>query len=256
MVSLTKELIALKQIHANFERDRNLMKIDSEQLREIIIRLKDELVCIIGKKGALTSSGEKLNVLYEMEFEKKALVANQVSDLATKTQAIIDKISQTKKDNILELQYNLSVIKNNRMIQQNSDKRQEMKEKAAVIGKNTHEDVQELTKRRQMCLLLMYNRFVTRQMDLVLEENKEMEYNFEILMSFAPNMDISQVTNKISVHDKVYNARSLEVAKKKEIVRQTKFEIEQLIVQERRQRLTNRREDLTDDGEFEELVCI
>ena len=168
----------------------------------------------------------------DKQYQKERFIEN---DIKERKNQVYSKISDQNKKNKfdkneqnLQLQYYQTIIDQKYAFIQSADERKERQAKIAQEAKNDSQDKQEVEKRHQLELTILYNQYLREKMAEQLEDNEKLEETFTKIRDICGTQDLKEIVDRILTKDKRYNYCAALVAQKEEEKAQLKEEISRL----------------------------
>ena len=177
------------EVNSNNENMKNAIEIKKKKkeeemytkktLSKQIENLKTDILLVQKEINMLENDTKKLNKKYERERSKQ-------NEIKEKYNAVYSKIKDQNQQNKfeknaqdLQLKYYQTIIEQKYQFIQSADERKERQIKIAQEAKNDSQDKQEVEKRRELELVMLYNTFLRHKMDEQLKANEKIEKTFQ-----------------------------------------------------------------------------
>lgn len=155
------------------------VKYEKTTLLSQIEKLKSDLLVIqkdLNQTDIITRKVKKEN---EKERAKETAIKEQYNGIYSKIQSQMSKNNFEKNEQTLQLQYYNTIIDQKNAFIRSADERKERQLKIAQDAKNDSLDKQEIDKRSQLCMLLLFDKYIKNKMDKELHENENLEDTFQ-----------------------------------------------------------------------------
>ena len=182
-----------------------------DKLNQDILLIQKEILQVENKGKVLDKKLEKARLSENNIRQKRNDVNFQVSDQNQKNK--FDKNEQA-----LLISYYETIIKQKYMFIQSADERKERQKKIAQDAKNDSQDKQEVEKRHELHLLVLYNQYLREKMSELIQNNEKMESTLEEIRDITGTENLDLLVETILLRDKRYNhccKRVAETEKKK-----------------------------------------
>lgn len=148
-------------------------------LSKQIEKLKTDILLVQKEILMLENDTKKLNKKYERERTKQNEIKEKYNAVYSKIKAQNQKNKFEKNEQDLQLQYYQTIIDQKYLFIQSADERKERQIKIAQEAKNDSQDKQEVEKRRELELVMLYNTYLRHKMDEQLTQNEKLEKTFD-----------------------------------------------------------------------------
>lgn len=187
MDSKTKK--KFEEVNSNNENMKNAIEIkkkkkEEEQytkktLSKQIEKLKTDILLVQKEILMLENDTKKLNKKYERERAKQNEIKERYNSVYSRIKDQNQKNKFEKNEQELQLQYYQTIIDQKYQFIQSADERKERQIKIAQEAKNDSQDKQEVEKRRELELVMLYNTYLRHKMEELLNKNEDLEKTFE-----------------------------------------------------------------------------
>ena len=148
-------------------------------LSKQIEKLKTDILLVQKEILMLENDTKKLNKKYERERTKQNEIKEKYNAVYSKIKAQNQRNTFEKNEQDLQLQYYQTIIDQKYLFIQSADERKERQIKIAQEAKNDSQDKQEVEKRRELELVMLYNTYLRHKMDEQLTQNEKLEKTFD-----------------------------------------------------------------------------
>ena len=148
-------------------------------LSKQIEKLKTDILLVQKEILMLENDTKKLNKKYERERTKQNEIKEKYNSVYSKIKAQNQRNTFEKNEQDLQLQYYQTIIDQKYLFIQSADERKERQIKIAQEAKNDSQDKQEVEKRRELELVMLYNTYLRHKMDEQLTQNEKLEKTFD-----------------------------------------------------------------------------
>lgn len=162
---------------------------------------------------------EYKKALLDKRIEKERLESNKIRQQKNQVHSRIDeqnkKNERDQDENNLKIGYYETIISQKKMFIEFEDERKERQKKIAEEAKNDTQDKEEVEKRRNLQLLMIYNQYLQQKMKEQLEKYSTLEETYRSICDICGTNDVKLLIDFITLRDKRYNF-SVKCAKEKE----------------------------------------
>ena len=191
---------------------------NKKTLQKQVDKLNQDLLLI--QKEILTD--ENRGKILDRKLQKAKFNENTIrqkrNDVHSQIESQELKNKYYKNEQDLQIQYYETVIKQKYMFIQSADERKERQKKIAQDAKNDSQDKQEVEKRHELHLLVLYNQYLREKMGELIQNNEKMEATLEEIRDITGTENLDLLVETILLRDKRYNhccKRVAETEKKK-----------------------------------------
>ena len=177
------------EVNSNNENMKNAIEIKKKKkeeelytkktLSKQIEKLKNDLLLVQKEIIMLENDTKKLNKKYEKERSKQNEIKERYNAVYSKIKDQNQRNKFEKNEQDLQLQYYQTIIDQKYQFIQSADERKERQIKIAQEAKNDSQDKQEVEKRRELELVMLYNTYLRHKMDEQLKTNEKLERTFQ-----------------------------------------------------------------------------
>ena len=169
-----------------------------DKLNQDILLIQKEILQVENKGKVLDKKLEKARLSENNIRQKRNDVNFQVSDQNQKNK--FDKNEQA-----LLISYYETIIKQKYMFIQSADERKERQKKIQQDAKNDSQDKQEVEKRNELHLLVLFNQYLREKMSELLKNNEKIEETLDDIRDITGTEDLDLLVDIILLRDKRYN---------------------------------------------------
>ena len=169
-----------------------------DKLNQDILLIQKEILQVENKGKVLDKKLEKARLSENNIRQKRNDVNFQVSDQNQKNK--FDKNEQA-----LLISYYETIIKQKYMFIQSADERKERQKKIQQDAKNDSQDKQEVEKRNELHLLVLFNQYLREKMSELLKNNERIEETLDDIRDITGTEDLDLLVDIILLRDKRYN---------------------------------------------------
>ena len=169
-----------------------------DKLNQDILLIQKEILQVENKGKILDKKLEKARLSENNIRQKRNDVNFQVSDQNQKNK--FDKNEQA-----LLISYYETIIKQKYMFIQSADERKERQKKIQQDAKNDSQDKQEVEKRNELHLLVLFNQYLREKMSELLKNNERIEETLDDIRDITGTEDLDLLVDIILLRDKRYN---------------------------------------------------
>ena len=211
-IDTMKSVIKIKNGRKNEENyNKKTLQKEVDKLNQDILLIQKEILSVENKGKILDRKLQKAKLNENTIRQKRNDVHSQIE-----SQELKNKYSKNEQD--LQIQYYETVIKQKYMFIQSADERKERQKKIAQDAKNDSQDKQEVEKRHELHLLILYNQYLREKMGELIQNNEKMEATLEEIRDITGTENLDLLVETILLRDKRYNhccKRVAETEKKK-----------------------------------------
>ena len=235
------------EVNSNNENMKNAIEIKKKKkeeelytkktLSKQIEKLKNDLLLVQKEIIMLENDTKKLNKKYEKERSKQNEIKERYNAVYSKIKDQNQRNKFEKNEQDLQLQYYQTIIDQKYQFIQSADERKERQIKIAQEAKNDSQDKQEVEKRRELELVMLYNTYLRHKMDEQLKTNEKLERTFQDIRDICVSIfiltpqgtsNLRIIVDKILNKDKIYNLCVQTVSEKEKERLQLKGELAEL----------------------------
>ncbi len=205
-IDTMKSVIKIKSGRKNEENyNKKTLQKEVDKLNQDILLIQKEILAVENKGKILDRKLQKAKFNENTIRQKRNDVHSHIQN-----QDLKNKYSKNEQD--LQIQYYETVIKQKYMFIQSADERKERQKKIAQDAKNDSQDKQEVEKRHELHLLILYNQYLREKMSELLQNNEKMESTLEEIRDITGTENLDLLVETILLRDKKYNYSCKKVA--------------------------------------------
>ena len=205
-IDTMKSVIKLKNGRKNEENyNKKTLQKEVDKLNQDILLIQKEILSVENKGKILDRKLQKAKLNENTIRQKRNDVHSQIEN-----QDLKNKYSKSEQD--LQIQYYETIIKQKYMFIQSADERKERQKKIAQDAKNDSQDKQEVEKRHELHLLVLYNQYLREKMSELIQNNEKMESTLEEIRDITGTENLDLLVETILLRDKRYNYSCKKVA--------------------------------------------
>ena len=205
-IDTMKSVIKIKNGRKNEENyNKKTLQKEVDKLNQDILLIQKEILSVENKGKILDRKLQKAKLNENTIRQKRNDVHSQIEN-----QDLKNKYSKSEQD--LQIQYYETVIKQKYMFIQSADERKERQKKIAQDAKNDSQDKQEVEKRHELHLLVLYNQYLREKMSELIQNNEKMESTLEEIRDITGTENLDLLVETILLRDKRYNYSCKKVA--------------------------------------------
>ena len=205
-IDTMKSVIKIKNGRKNEENyNKKTLQKEVDKLNQDILLIQKEILSVENKGKILDRKLQKARLNENTIRQKRNDVHSQIEN-----QDLKNKYSKSEQD--LQIQYYETVIKQKYMFIQSADERKERQKKIAQDAKNDSQDKQEVEKRHELHLLILYNQYLREKMSELIQNNEKMESTLEEIRDITGTENLDLLVETILLRDKRYNYSCKKVA--------------------------------------------
>ena len=198
-IDTMKSVIKLKNGRKAEENyNKKTLQKNVDKLNQDILLIQKEILDVENKGKILDKKLQKAKFNENTIRQKKNDVHSQIE-----SQQLKNKYS--KNENDLIIQYYETIIKQKYMFIQSADERKEKQKKIAQEAKNDSQDKQEVEKRHELHLLVLFNQYLREKMKELLQSNEKMEATLEEIRDITGTENLDLLVETVLLRDKRYN---------------------------------------------------
>ena len=214
-IDTMKSVIKIKNGRKDEENyNKKTLQKQVDKLNQDLLLIQKEILTDENRGKILDRKLQKAKFNENTIRQKRNDVHSQIE-----SQELKNKYSKNEQD--LQIQYYETVIKQKYMFIQSADERKERQKKIAQDAKNDSQDKQEVEKRHELHLLVLYNQYLREKMGELIQNNEKMESTLEEIRDITGTENLDLLVETILLRDKRYNHCCKRVAesekKKKEL---------------------------------------
>ena len=211
-IDTMKSVIKIKNGRKDEENyNKKTLQKQVDKLNQDLLLIQKEILTDENRGKILDRKLQKAKFNENTIRQKRNDVHSQIE-----SQELKNKYSKNEQD--LQIQYYETVIKQKYMFIQSADERKERQKKIAQDAKNDSQDKQEVEKRHELHLLVLYNQYLREKMGELIQNNEKMEATLEEIRDITGTENLDLLVETILLRDKRYNhccKRVAETEKKK-----------------------------------------
>ena len=215
-IDTMKSVIKIKNGRKDEENyNKKTLQKQVDKLNQDLLLIQKEILTDENRGKILDRKLQKAKFNENTIRQKRNDVHSQIE-----SQELKNKYSKNEQD--LQIQYYETVIKQKYMFIQSADERKERQKKIAQDAKNDSQDKQEVEKRHELHLLVLYNQYLREKMGELIQNNEKMEATLEEIRDITGTENLDLLVETILLRDKRYNhccKRVAETEKKKKRIR-------------------------------------
>ena len=205
-IDTMKSVIKIKNGRKNEENyNKKTLQKEVDKLNQDMLLIQKEILSVENKGKILDRKLQKARLNENTIRQKRNDVHSQIEN-----QDLKNKYSKSEQD--LQIQYYETVIKQKYMFIQSADERKERQKKIAQDAKNDSQDKQEVEKRHELHLLVLYNQYLREKMSELIQNNEKMESTLEEIRDITGTENLDLLVETILLRDKRYNYSCKKVA--------------------------------------------
>ena len=198
-IDTMKSVIKLKNGRKAEENyNKKTLQKNVDKLDQDILLIQKEILDLENKGKILDKKLQKAKFNENTIRQKKNDVHSQIE-----SQQLKNKYS--KNENDLIIQYYETIIKQKYMFIQSADERKEKQKKIAQEAKNDSQDKQEVEKRHELHLLVLYNQYLREKMSELIQSNEKMEATLEEIRDITGTENLDLLVETVLLRNKRYN---------------------------------------------------
>ena len=198
-IDTMKSVIKLKNGRKAEENyNKKTLQKNVDKLNQDILLIQKEILDVENKGKILDKKLQKAKFNENTIRQKKNDVHSQIE-----SQQLKNKYS--KNENDLIIQYYETIIKQKYMFIQSADERKEKQKKIAQEAKNDSQDKQEVEKRHELHLLILYNQYLREKMSELIQSNEKMEATLEEIRDITGTENLDLLVETVLLRNKRYN---------------------------------------------------
>ena len=198
-IDTMKSVIKLKNGRKAEENyNKKTLQKNVDKLNQDILLIQKEILDVENKGKILDKKLQKAKFNENTIRQKKNDVHSQIE-----SQQLKNKYS--KNENDLIIQYYETIIKQKYMFIQSADERKEKQKKIAQEAKNDSQDKQEVEKRHELHLLVLYNQYLREKMSELIQSNEKMEATLEEIRDITGTENLDLLVETVLLRNKRYN---------------------------------------------------
>ena len=198
-IDTMKSVIKLKNGRKAEENyNKKTLQKNVDKLDQDILLIQKEILDLENKGKILDKKLQKAKFNENTIRQKKNDVYSQIE-----SQQLKNKYSKNEQD--LIIQYYQTIIKQKYMFIQSADERKEKQKKIAQEAKNDSQDKQEIEKRHELHLLVLFNQYLREKMGELIQSNEKMEATLEEIRDITGTENLDLLVETILLRDKRYN---------------------------------------------------
>ena len=198
-IETMKDVIKIKngrKAEENYNKKTLQKQVD--KLNQDILLIQKEILAVENKGKILDKKLEKARLSENNIRQKRNDVNFQVSDQNQKNK--FDKNEQA-----LLISYYETIIKQKYMFIQSADERKERQKKIQQDAKNDSQDKQEVEKRNELHLLVLFNQYLREKMSELIQSNEKMEATLEEIRDITGTENLDLLVETVLLRNKRYN---------------------------------------------------
>ena len=208
-IDTMKSVIKIKNGRKDEENyNKKTLQKQVDKLNQDLLLIQKEILTDENRGKILDRKLQKAKFNENTIRQKRNDVHSQIE-----SQELKNKYSKNEQD--LQIQYYETVIKQKYMFIQSADERKERQKKIAQDAKNDSQDKQEVEKRHELHLLVLYNQYLREKMGELIQNNEKMEATLEEIRDITGTENLDLLVETILLRDKRYNHCCKRVAEKK-----------------------------------------
>jgi len=147
---------------------------------------------------------ELIKKLQRAKFNENQ-IRQKTNNVHSEIENIKTKNKYEKSDQDLQIQYYETIIKQKYMFIQSADERKERQKKIAQEAKNDSNDKEEVEKRNELHLLILYNQYLREKMNEQLKQNLQIEKTLNEIRDICGSEDLDLLVEIVLLRGKRYN---------------------------------------------------
>ena len=198
-IDTMKSVIKLKNGRKAEENyNKKTLQKNVDKLDQDILLIQKEILDLENKGKILDKKLQKAKFNENTIRQKKNDVYSQIE-----SQQLKNKYSKNEQD--LIIQYYQTIIKQKYMFIQSADERKEKQKKIAQEAKNDSQDKQEIEKRHELHLLVLFNQYLREKMGELIQSNEKMEATLEEIRDITGTENLDLLVETVLLRNKRYN---------------------------------------------------
>ena len=198
-IETMKDVIKIKngrKAEENYNKKTLQKQVD--KLNQDILLIQKEILAVENKSKILDKKLEKARLSENNIRQKRNDVNFQVTDQNMKNK-------YDKSEQALLISYYETVIKQKYMFIQSADERKEKQKKIQQEAKNDSQDKQEVEKRNELHLLVLYNQYLREKMAELLKNNEKVEETLDNIRDITGTDNLDLLVEIVLLRGKRYN---------------------------------------------------
>ena len=198
-IETMKDVIKIKngrKAEENYNKKTLQKQVD--KLNQDILLIQKEILAVENKGKILDKKLEKARLSENNIRQKRNDVNFQVTDQNLKNK-------YDKSEQALLISYYETVIKQKYMFIQSADERKEKQKKIQQEAKNDSQDKQEVEKRNELHLLVLYNQYLREKMAELLKNNEKVEETLDNIRDITGTDNLDLLVEIVLLRGKRYN---------------------------------------------------
>ena len=198
-IETMKDVIKIKngrKAEENYNKKTLQKQVD--KLNQDILLIQKEILAVENKGKILDKKLEKARLSENNIRQKRNDVNFQVTDQNMKNK-------YDKSEQALLISYYETVIKQKYMFIQSADERKEKQKKIQQEAKNDSQDKQEVEKRNELHLLVLYNQYLREKMAELLKNNEKVEETLDNIRDITGTDNLDLLVEIVLLRGKRYN---------------------------------------------------
>ena len=198
-IETMKDVIKIKNDRKAEENyNKKTLQKQVDKLNQDILLIQKEILAVENKSKILDKKLEKARLSENNIRQKRNDVNFQVTDQNMKNK-------YDKSEQALLISYYETVIKQKYMFIQSADERKEKQKKIQQEAKNDSQDKQEVEKRNELHLLVLYNQYLREKMAELLKNNEKVEETLDNIRDITGTDNLDLLVEIVLLRGKRYN---------------------------------------------------
>ena len=198
-IETQKDVLGLKNDRKEEE------EYNQKTLQKQIEKLNQDLLLIQKEILKVDNEGKRIDKKLQRAKFNENQIRQKTNNVHSEIENIKTKNKYEKSDQDLQIQYYETIIKQKYMFIQSADERKERQKKIAQEAKNDSNDKEEVEKRNELHLLILYNQYLREKMNEQLKQNLQIEKTLNEIRDICGSEDLDLLVEIVLLRGKRYN---------------------------------------------------
>ena len=198
-IKTQKDVLGLK----NDRKDEE--EYNQKTLQKQIEKLNQDLLLLQKEILKVENEGKRIDKKLQRAKFNENQIRQKTNNVHSEIENIKTKNKYEKSDQDLQIQYYETIIKQKYMFIQSADERKERQKKIAQEAKNDSNDKEEVEKRNELHLLILYNQYLREKMNEQLKQNLQIEKTLNEIRDICGSEDLDLLVEIVLLRGKRYN---------------------------------------------------
>ena len=198
-IETQKDVLGLKNDRKEEE------EYNQKTLQKQIEKLNQDLLLIQKEILKVDNEGKRIDKKLQRAKFNENQIRQKRNNVHSEIENVNNKNKYEKSDQDLQIQYYETIIKQKYMFIQSADERKERQKKIAQEAKNDSNDKEEVEKRNELHLLILYNQYLREKMNEQLKQNLQIEKTLNEIRDICGSEDLDLLVEIVLLRGKRYN---------------------------------------------------